>query len=432
MSVTSLVEPAFTPGELRRLVGLRYAVALLVAVSILGIRYFFETPIRWGPVAAGLAALLLVNGTLHWLVRTRPTVHERTLFANVVLEVVALTAILYFVGGSMSPLVSLYLLPLTMAANLLARRHTWALALLTALCYSALFFIDVPVDPAHEGHVHDGDVPSRQFSEHLLGMWVIFVVSAALVAHFVSSLAQAVRERDRQLARAREDALRNEQVVALGTLGAGAAHELGTPLATMSVLAEDMARRHGHRGELADDVALLQGEIERCKGILTTLAQAAGAARGQGGGAEPADAFLTRTLDRWRLLRPAVAAELAWAGAPAPAVMADQTLEQALLNLLNNAADASPEGFAVAGSADAGLVVIDILDRGPGLTEEARSRAGELLFSTKAPDGGMGIGLFLANATIERFGGTVGLFNRAGGGCCTRVTLPALAGPAVP
>ena len=104
--------------------------------------------------------------------------------------------------------------------------------------------------------------------------------------------------------------------------------------------------------------------------------------------------------------------------------MADQTLEQALLNLLNNAADASPDGFEVAGPHGDGDVVIDILDRGPGLTDEVQARAGELFFSTKAPEGGMGIGLFLANATIERFGGSVSLFNRPGGGCCTRVTLP--------
>jgi len=119
-----------------------------------------------------------------------------------------------------------------------------------------------------------------------------------------------------------------------------------------------------------------------------------------------------------------VPADVQWSGRDAPALVADHTLEQALLNLLNNAADASPSGFEVHGHAGEGEVVIDILDRGPGLTGEASSRAGELFFSTKAPEGGLGIGLFLANATIERFGGSVSLFNRADGGCCTRVVLP--------
>jgi two-component system sensor histidine kinase RegB len=421
MANTDSVDPARSPGELRRLVGLRYALAALVAVSILSIRLIFDTPVRWMPVAAGFSALLIVNGALHWYITSGRSVHERGLFANFVLEVAALTALLYFMGGATSPLVSLYLLPLTMAANLLARRHTWALAGLTALCYSVLFFTQATVEPAH---VHDAGAQSQRFSEHLVGMWVIFVVSAALVAHYVSSLAQSVRDRDRQLARAREDALRNERIVALGTLGAGAAHELGTPLSTMSVLAEDMAHRFAANAELAADVAVLQGEIRQCKGILNALARAAGSHRAEGGGREAADVFLERTVVRWQLLRPTVHADVRWTGAPAPPLLADETLEQAFINLLNNAADASPGGFEVMASASDGDVVIDILDRGPGVTEEVGKRAGELYFSTKGPDGGMGIGLFLANATIERFGGSVSLFNRAGGGCCTRVMLP--------
>jgi CheY-like chemotaxis protein/signal transduction histidine kinase len=273
---------------LRRLIAFRYAVAVLVAASVLSLHLIFDAPIRWPPAMAALAALVLVDVALHWYVTARGTVSESALLVNFILEIVALTSILYFVGGSTSPLVSLYLLPLTMAANLLTRRHTWALALLTAACYSLLVATGVPV----EEHVHDGGMQSEAFSQHLIGMWVVFVVSAGLVAHYVSSLAQAVHERDRQLARAREEALRNERIVALGTLGAGAAHELGTPLSTMSVLAEDMALRHADNAELAADVDVLQGEISRCKTIINALARAAGTARGESGSAQAADVFL--------------------------------------------------------------------------------------------------------------------------------------------
>jgi two-component system sensor histidine kinase RegB len=408
------------PSALRRLVAFRYAVALLVAAAIAGIHIVFDARIPWPPVGAAFGALLLVNVALHWYVRARGNAGETALLVSFVLEIGALTVILYFVGGATSPLVSLYLLPLTMAANLLTRRHTWSLAFLTAACYSLLLVVGVPV----AGHVHDAGADSKAFSQHLIGMWVIFVVSAALVAHYVSSLARSVRERDRQLAQAREEALRSERIVALGTLGAGAAHELGTPLSTMSVLAEDMARRHAGNADVASDVDVLQGEIAHCKAILNALARASGSERGEGGAAEAADTFLARTIDRWQLLRPTVPADVHWSGGPAPSLVADRTLEQALLNLLNNAADASPVGFEVKGHADDDAVVIDILDRGPGLSEEARSRAGELYYSTKAPENGMGIGLFLANATVERFGGSVSLSNRADGGCCTRITLP--------
>ncbi len=285
-----------------------------------------------------MAALLLVNSVVHWQIATGRPVSEGQLFANFAAEVLALTSLLYFAGGSTNPLVSLYLLPLTVAANLLARRHTWSLTLLTVVCYSLLLVWYVPFDPrAQDSHAHS------EFSEHVLGMWVIFVVSAVLVAHYVSSMAQSLRERDQQLAHAREEALRNERIVALGTLGAGTAHELGTPLATMTVLAEDMARRHCHNAELATDVADLQTEISQCKRILSALTESTGSTRGEDGGGEAADRFLARTVDRWQLMRPAARAELHWReSSPAPSLVADRTLEQALLNLLNNSADASP------------------------------------------------------------------------------------------
>jgi len=413
-----------TPAALRRLVGFRFAVAALVTVSVAGIRLIFDVPVRWLPVGGALVALLAVNGMLQWRIAQQRSVSERELFVNFGMEVLALTALLVFVGGSTSPLVSLYLLPLTMAANLLARRHTWMLAALTAACYTLLFGIGDEVG-IHD-HAGMGEVGARSFSEHLFGMWAVFLVSAAIVAHYVSSLAAAVRERDRELAGAREDALRNERIVALGTLGAGAAHELGTPLSTISMLAEDIAFRHAENPEVASDVAVLQGEVARCKEILNALTRSTGSMRGEGGSAQPADSFMACAIDRWLLLRPAAQVEVAWVGTEAPALLADLTLEQALINLLNNAADASPAGIEVSGRAEDGDIVVDIIDKGPGLTKEVERRAGELFFTTKAQDGGMGIGLFLANATIERFGGSVRLFNRQEGGCCTRIKLPAL------
>ena len=419
----STFDASGAPGAIRRLVGFRYAVALLVAIAIAALRLFFDVPVRWMPLILALATLVGVNAMLHARIAVQGTVSQRGLLVNFVLEIAALTAILYFVGGATSPLVSVYLLPLTMAANLLARSSTWTLALLTAACYTWLLFAGTPVAE----HVHDAGAESKAFSQHLIGMWAVFVVSAGLVAHYVSSLAQSVRERDRRLAQAREDALRNERIVALGTLGAGAAHELGTPLATMSVLAEDMARRHAANAALSADVELMQGQIAHCKTILDALARAAGAERAEASAAEAADAFIARTVDRWQLLRPTVPAAVEWSGSERPSLVSDRTLEQALHNLLNNAADASPGGFEVKGTAGAGEIVIDILDRGPGLSAETEARAGEPFYSTKAPEGGMGIGLFLANATVERFGGRVSLFNRVEGGCCTRVTLPLLA-----
>jgi len=151
------------------------------------------------------------------------------LFAQLGADVAALSILLYYGGGSTNPFVSLYLLPLVIAAATLPGRYTWGMAALTAACYSLLMVYYIPLPHIHQ---HGDDA----FNIHVLGMWLGFVISAVVVAYFVVQMAQAVRSRDEMLARVREEVLRNERIVALGTQAAGAAHEMGTPLSTMAVV----------------------------------------------------------------------------------------------------------------------------------------------------------------------------------------------------
>lgn len=140
----------------------------------------------------------------------------------------------------------------------------------------------------------------------------------------------------------------------------------------------------------------------------------------------PVEAFLVDTLEQWRHLRPTVQVRAEWAGPrPSPKVAVDATLAQGITNLIDNAADASPRAVEVSGRCDEAELAIDIRDAGPGITPEMADRAGRTFVRTKPP--GLGLGLLLANATIERLGGRVHLFNRVGGGACTLVTLPLIA-----
>jgi two-component system sensor histidine kinase RegB len=258
-------------------------------------------------------------------------------------------------------------------------------------------------------------------------MWVAFAVASGLTAYFVVKLAAALEERDAAMAEMRERVARHERLASLATLAAGAAHELGTPLATMALLADDMAFRYAGQPGVREDATELQTQLANCKAIISSLTVSAGAARGESSRAQAADAFLNEALAKWQLMRPAVSVDCRWSDpGPAPAIVVEQTLFQAVINLFNNAADASPNMVEIAGRNETDQVVIEINDRGPGLSPEVAQRAGEAFFTTKSPNG-LGIGLFLANATIERFGGSVQISNRAGGGACTRITLPVLA-----
>ena len=272
----------------------------------------------------------------------------------------------------------------------------------------------------HPHHHHDGS----DFSLHLLGMWFGFVISAGIIAYFVARIGNNLREYDRLIAEAREKTLESERMLALGTLATAAAHELGTPLATMAVVAGEMAEDYAGEPQLAASLALLKSQIQRCKQILTSITASAGQQRIEDAQGQALDMFLQQTLARWQDMRPAVQLDAALQGSmPAPLIAVDRTLGQALVNLLDNAADASPGHIALDGRWTASELQLTIRDYGPGLTPEASQHAGTPFFTTKTDDG-LGLGLYLARLIFERYGGSVSLSNHAQGGAMTSVRLP--------
>jgi two-component system sensor histidine kinase RegB len=401
-------------------------------------------------MAAIIALLAAINLATQWRIDRGGPVTDGELFAQLSLDVVILTLLLYFAGGSANPFVSLFIISPTIAAATLPARHAWAMAGLTLLAYTFLMFWNLPLPPPqgefsqlaeldallaratgtapeHAGHMSG-------FALHILGMWLNFVISVSVVAFFLTRMATALKRREQELAAARETALRHEQILSLGTLAAGAAHKLGTPLSTMAVVIRELELGHGSNPELKADLHLLREQVDHCKQTISQILASAGQTRDESLQAMALDAYLNKLVEEWQLIRPRTPLEVILEGPqPAPLIAADRRLEQAILNLLDNAADANgTSGDALNFKAhwDTARCCIEILDRGPGLDAEAMQHAGQAFFSTKQAEsgsvGGIGIGLFLTNATVEQFGGKVELFNRNDrqGGACTRVTLP--------
>ena len=399
--------------NLRRLLGLRAITLAGLGLALWFVVVRLGMPLPVAPLAGVLTGMLVISLTTLWRLRCAWPVQDRELFGQLLLDVASLTALFYFSGGSANPFVVLYLLPLAIAAAALPAPYVWGMAGVTTVCYTALLAWHVPLP--HGAQAHDAD-----FGMHVLGMWLGFVLSATLIAWFAVKMATTVRDRDRTLAALRENALRHERVLALGTLATGAAHELGTPLSTMAVLVKDIAPEQGIS---AGKLGILRTQIARCKEILASLSAAAGQVRAESGQSLALDVWLRELTERWLALRPGVSANQRLEGTqPPPRVVAELTLAQAITNILNNAADASPESVEIDARWNADELVLEIADRGVGLAPEVQASAGAPFLTTKSD--GLGLGLFLAYTTFSRFGGDVRLMQREGGGVLCRLTLP--------
>lgn len=406
----------------QRLFMLRNAEILLITLGLTIAILYFDQDLPLPPLLLTLALIAGLN-VYTWLrLGSGHTYGNGEVFTLMLLDVAGLTAVFFFTGGASNPFVWFYLLPLMIAATILPRWHTWTMAAVTVACYSALFLIDRPDVHAH--HLAQG------FQMHIFGMWLGFVMSAGFVAVIIVGMAYSLRERDRKLAEAREQALKNERLVALGTLAAGTAHELGTPLGTMAILTAELQQEYTGQANraLQKKLTILQRQIDRCKEALSGLSSSAGAGRAESGHRMGVANYLDAVIAEWREHRPAVQLALHIGdGLPDAGIIAERTLTQALINVLDNAADASPDHVTLSAAWTSEELALTISDRGPGLSEAVVSQLGRQPVSTKQE--GLGVGLFLSHATIERLGGSLVISHRDHGGTLISIVLPLLPEP---
>lgn len=429
LSEPSLPSPPFSRVPLsavrtdrRRLLQLRW-LSIAVMTLLAGVGLPLLAPGQDLEPLFGIALLLAASNLALHADTLRALTGGRGAFIQLAFDLCAWGAFLYFCGGVTNP-ASAMLLPLVAAgAAILPPARAWALAALAIALYSLLWQYHLPVPLADE---------ELAMYWHLAGMWLGFAVSAATVVWFVARLNRALAHQQGALAAAQAARARDAYVVGLGKLAAGAAHRLGTPLATLRILADDIARRPGLDAETLDDLALMASQIEHCKAILNSLTQEAGQQRAEEGGAHGVGDWLRAVIARWRQLRPH--AEVALDLAPDLAeqrLYADASLAEAVHNLIDNAANAqraSGQGEAVTVTAQrsAGELVIEVADRGPGMSAALRAEAGQAPrpAGTAIRSGGMGIGLMLARSAADHHGGTLGFLPRPGGGTLARLTIP--------
>lgn len=404
--------------NLQQLITLRWLAVVGQVLTILFVHFALGIELPLAPMAAVIGALTLLNLlSLRWLRRLRRA-SNRELMAALLVDVGALTALLYFSGGATNPFVFLYPLQLTLAAMLLRARSTWMMAALMSLCFAGLTRWYVPLRLPH-------DDPQSLFELHIQGMLICFALDACLLVIFMSRINRNLRARDARLADLRQRAAEEDHIVRMGLLASGAAHELGTPLATLSVILGDWQRMpvFQNDADLRQDIADMQQEVQRCKTILTGILLSAGEARGESLAVTTLGAFLDDLVDDWRDARTGAPLEYERRFTEERRIISDSALKQIIGSVLDNALDASPEWIGLLAELDEDTLILTVRDRGPGFAPEILARFGKPYQSSKNRPGG-GLGLFLLVNVLRKLGGHVIAENAPEGGAIVRLYLP--------
>lgn len=430
MNTVHPTEPyAYNPSldNLRSLLLIR-SIALLGQTGVLAYVLFASrtTEGLWG-VTGSLVVLASITVASLWRC-TRPwPVTDNEFLAQLLVDVLGWTVLMYFTGGANNPFVSYYIVPLVIAAAVLPWRHTWLVAGASLLAYSLLLYYYRPF-PLFTPHAAMGH--GQGANVHILGMWFNFLFSAGLITYFVVRMASMLRQQEARAVVRREDRLRNDQIMAVASLAAGTAHELGTPLATMTVLVDEMLEDTDLGEQARSDCELLKQQLVQCKSTLNGLTRTAELTSVEQTLASPLDEFVTQTVERWAVRRPGVVCDIVADHAgetDAPPVLEyDSTLCQALENLLNNAADSGTQKVEVRYDWDARHARIAIRDWGPGIALDILQDIGKPVI--RASRSGLGIGLLLSHATVERYGGRIELLNARDGGTVATLILPLAGG----
>jgi two-component system sensor histidine kinase RegB len=381
--------------------------------------FHIALPLRW--MAIPLAVTAASNICLHRFMNFFSARYALGLL--LALDTVCLTALLALSGGAANPFSLLFLVEITLSAVVLSKAWTWSLGGLSILGFASLFWAHVRV-PVFEGHRD-----SKGFSIHLVGMWIAFVVGALLITVFIGKVSEALRRQEQEALQFQQRLAHHERLASIATLAAGAAHELGTPLATIAVVSRELelyGNDTGKDASVADDARLSRSEVERCSEILRQMS---------GHGGEPVGEFPTPiglkeictqvqgglASGKAQLLDIQVAED-------GTTVLPANAARQALLALVKNALESSADGKRVtlAAQCAGGTISFTVKDTGSGMTPETLRRVSEPFFTTKGTWRGLGLGTFLVRLFAERLNGSLTFESEAGAGTTAILELPLL------
>ncbi|WP_340680555.1 HAMP domain-containing sensor histidine kinase [Paraglaciecola sp.] len=396
---------------LLQLVKVRYGFIALHLLAILIAQYWFSYELPYLTLKVIVAVELAINMLLFYCYRGNRNAHPLEYLPQILIDIIFLTLLLSFSGGATNPFVSLLLLPVAIAAVTLPRGLLLVVTLAALSAYSALLWRLSP----HQMHMMD-------MQQHFIGMWINFVLSALMVVLIVASLSRAMRRQERFFSQLREEQLRQEQLVSLGTAAAQFAHQLATPLGTANLLIEEL------QDEACDtkDVYLtqLKEQISLCSKRLQDFRVMAEEVKQNRKREISLVKLATQLKQEIQLNFAAAKVTYKLKETENLAIVADTTLLPALLNLIQNAVQASNAehnpSIMIGSQVIDKQLTITIRDFGKGLSPQSLLELGSTLVKSET---GLGIGVMLSHATLERLGAQLKLYNHQDGGAVAEITM---------
>jgi two-component system sensor histidine kinase RegB len=404
--------------NMQQLIQLRWIAVVGQVATILVVHFGFGIRLPLGPMLGALGFLAIFNQVSLWRWDRHEDVTDLELFVALLADVGTLTVQLYLSGGVTNPFIFLFLLQVCLGAVLLGPVYTRTLIGVTVACFVGLILFHRPLEiPTENGR--------GLASPYIQGLLLCFALDAALLAIFIARINRNLRARDARLADLRQRAAEEEHIVRMGLLASGAAHELGTPLATLAVILGDWQHMQPFAAEpeLRQEIEEMQAQVARCKTIVTGILLSAGEARGEAPAQTTVIAFLDELVAEWRATRPIEALAYSAAFGDDVAIVSDPALKQTIYNVLDNALEASPRWVGLEATRDGDWLSLTVSDAGPGFAPEMLAQLGKPYRSSKGRPGG-GLGLFLVVNVARTLGGSVSARNRPEGGAAVTLRLP--------
>lgn len=399
--------------RLRTLTVIRWIAIVGQAFTILLVHFPFGFPLPLPSLlaAVGLSAFINLWLSIGFGATTRLT--ERTAALLLGYDILQLTFLLALTGGLQNPFSILLMVPVTLSATIFSLRTTAVLSAVVIAAATALGLVPTELPWGGDGLTLPG--------LYIAALWTALALGTALIAGYTWRVADEARRMSDAVAATQMALAREQQLSALGGLAAAAAHELGSPLATIAVTARELANSVPADSPMAEDIAELVGQSQRCREILKTLSHSRASDEHAPFTRMPLSALLETVAEPYR--RPGIQLDLVveqrQTAAAEPQLPPTPELKHSFANLVDNALQFAETRVRIAVLLWIDTIEVRIEDDGPGFAPELLEVVGEPYVSTRRKRGGLGLGVFIAQTLLARTGATLQFGNLAKGACVT-------------